>query len=157
MPAIIIIDVQGFKQKKNNQFILKELAILTSGNQVQHYIFKPPFPYKDLTLAEKKQVRWLQHNFHGFRWDDGDIPYHSICGVADRLLRDKIIYVKGCEKIQWLKQIFGNKLIIYDAEEEGCPKLTTEDESEPSCIVHKGQCALKNVFIIRKFLNKTEF
>lgn len=151
--TIIIIDVQGFKLQ-NNQFILKELAILTSENQVQHYIFQPPFPYKDLTRAEKRQVRWLQYNFHGFRWGDGNIPYNRIYGIADQLLlllQDKIIYVKGSEKKQWVEQIFGNKLIVYDAEEEGCPNLTTEDKIEPSCIVHKGRCALKNVFFIKNF------
>lgn len=152
-----IVDIQGFKLQ-NNEFVFKELAILTEEYQLQHYIFKPPFSYKDLTTTEKRQVKWLQHNFHGFKWDDGYIPYQKLYATVEPLLRNKIIFVKGSEKMRWIEQAFGSEFTTYDVEEDGCPKLSALkfENDVPSCIIHNGYCALENVFLIRNFMrNKT--
>lgn len=51
-PKAAIVDVQGFKTD-DNQFILKEIAILYS-DQLQVFMIQPPFPFQNLTSTEKK-------------------------------------------------------------------------------------------------------
>lgn len=154
MAAAAIVDVQGFKDQ-HNKFIVKELAILSSEDKLQHFIFQPPFKFEDLTPKIKKQVFWLKHNLHGFGWHDGYVPYHYLYTVVTPLLAEKNIYVKGLEKKEWLKDFLGDGVTIWNIEDElNCPKLSWLRflHTEFSCLNHKGQCALQNVFTIRKFL-----
>jgi len=57
--------------------------------------------------SEKSQASWLKINHHGFRWDDGHVPYT----MAKNLVRKAIgtdsplINVKGLEKKKWLCEI----------------------------------------------------
>lgn len=149
-----VVDVQGFK-RENGPFIVKELAILTNQNKLQHFIFQPPFSFKKLTTAEKRNVIWLQRNLHGFYWEDGQVPYHQLYATIKPLLRNETIYVKGSEKVQWMLDILGANGNILNIEDElTCGKIidmTSGDE--PSCLLHTGQCGLKNVFVIRNLLN----
>lgn len=149
-----IVDVQGFKDNQN-KFIVKEIAILTSENKFQHFIFQPPFAFKDLTNEAKKQVKWVKNNLHGFDWYDGYIPYHHLYTIVPTLLHGKTIFVKGQEKIEWIKEFVTENIYIVDVEDElECPKLSWLKfvNQNISCISHKGLCALQNVFNIKNFL-----
>jgi len=94
----IFIDLQGFIF--SNKFTVKEVAVLKDGTTLFHYIFREPEPWHFLTRSEKSQASWLKINYHGFRWDDGHVPYT----LAKNLVRKAIgadpplIYVKGLEK-----------------------------------------------------------
>lgn len=153
-----IIDVQGFKGL-TNKFIVKELAILTDGNQMQHFVFQPPFRFKDLTIEKRREAKWLCKNYHGFCWDDGYIPYHQMYSLIAPILKDKTIYVKGCQKARWLQDIFSN-ITVHDMEDElQCPNLSYLqflNSNVQRCLIHNGRCAQQNVCLLRNFLESNQ-
>lgn len=148
-----IVDVQGFKTEAN-KFVLKEIAILCS-DKLQMFLIKPPFPFYDLTKQERRQVAWIERN-RKICWGEGFIPYSNYQYLILDLLRDKCIYIKGLEKVLWLKNILNNNNVI-NLEDKGCPSLPSlydqykYSEDLYSCIYHSSICALKNVLCLKKW------
>ena len=106
-----IIDFQGFITSKN-KFIFKEVVIIGIEEdaipEVSHFL--PPCEWKNLSSKEKSTGRWLEWNFHGLPWQSGDIPYYQLEeSIQDSLIYANRIYVKGEEKLRWLKPILRNK------------------------------------------------
>lgn len=152
------VDVQGFKTDLND-FIIKEIAI-KSGSQLITLLFKPPFYRFELTDTEKKQVSWIERNRKIF-WDEGFIPHCYHKNIIRELLKNKNIYVKGLEKVTWIKKILedsiDDNLCIFNLEDIGCPSLSSLYENYKSgldvyqCIYHSTHCALKNVSCMQKW------
>lgn len=151
---IIIVDIQGFKDANNN-FIIKELALATLYNSItQSYLIKPPYSFNYLTEEEKEQTRWLEKN-RGIYWSEGYIDHREFKRLIVPYLIDKIIFVKGREKVNWIKELcsFCNPV---DLEEKNCCNLTTLHamyckEKKFNCMFHKKECALGNVICLRKW------
>lgn len=152
----VIVDLQGFKTEYN-EFILKEIAVLT-GTQLIHLLFEPPFSFHELTEKEKKQVCWIQRNRKIF-WKEGYVSYGDHKNIIRNILRNKNIYVKGLEKIQWLTNIMDDCNVgeLCNLEDFGCPSLLSLYEKYKDCvdvyqcIHHFNICALKNVKCIQKW------
>lgn len=151
----VIVDIQGFKDN-NNKFIVKEAAVLSSENRVQHFIFQPPYKFQGLVLSKQKLAKWMQIYHHRFPWNFGFIPYYMLENCIAPLLKNKHIYVKGCEKKNWIRDIFGSDLSVYNMEDDmKCPKLAFLKYRYPNvhrCLIHEGVCALENVLMLEKFL-----
>lgn len=157
---IVIVDLQGFKDYQN-QFILKEFAILINGYS-QIFLVKPPYAFTKLTKEERKRVQWLE-NDRGIYWSEGFIDYREFKQVIKPYLNKKKILVKGLEKIKWIKNFHENCEII-DMGENGCPnfaKLCDEYEKSKNlnlnCVYHKNKCALKNVICLEKWCKDNNF
>lgn len=154
----VFVDVQGFKTDYN-EFIIKEIAI-KSGQQFITLQFKPPFSYNELTNTEKKNVCWIERNRQIF-WDEGFIPYSYHTIYIRGLIKNKTIYVKGLEKVTWLKKILGYNMdqnsCIFNLEDKGCPNLLSLYKDYKSCldvyrcINHSSHCALQNVTCMQKW------
>lgn len=144
----LFVDIQGFKDE-NNKFILKELAILSTENEFQHFIVKPPYEFKNLPTAQQNQVRWLCKNHYNFKWESGFISLDNLVQHLSLVLSGKIIYVKGTEKIAWLKDIFIHIHSIFNLEDYGYPSIKDLRNLFPNsrkCLLHNGSaCAQKNV------------
>lgn len=161
-----IIDMQGFKGP-NNQFIVKEIAVLYKDNTHQHFIVQPPYDMKCLSEELQKQVIWLYHNYHGLSWNGGSTTLQEVLNLISFKLRhhDKI-YVKHLEKEQWLRTLFENsnnnnnnyvKLIpIVNLDNLDCPNIHTLKKTFPlyHCSLHSGCCALQNIYLFYCFINK---
>lgn len=145
----VIVDLQGFWKPKNT-FVLKEVAILHSGaTSPIVYQFAAPFPWRDLPLSYQRKIRWLERQYHGLRWTLGTLPYDTVKDVLTPLLRDvSRIYVKGHEKVAWLREhadVDENR--VLDLEQWGCPSLPilrAEDQ--------RRACAAENVKLLAKWL-----
>lgn len=148
-----IVDVQGFKTDEN-QFIVKEIAVLCN-NHLQTLLIKQPYPFYDLTTSEKRQVSWIERNRHIY-WREGFVPYWQFKYYISDFLKDKNVYVKGLEKVQWIKEILPDNT-VYNLEDKGCPsimKLYAEyNESNLIfyCLYHSKICAQKNVICLSKW------
>lgn len=148
-----IVDVQGFKTE-TNEFIPKEIAVLIN-NKIQVLLIKPPFPFYNLTKQEKRQVTWIERN-RKIYWNEGVVSYSNYQNVFMDIIRDKRIFTKGVEKVLWLKNIVKNNN-VYNFEDRGCPSLLSLNEEYEnynelySCIYHDKICALKIVFILKKW------
>ena len=153
------VDLQGYIL--NNQFIVKEAAILRRGFIVSHYFFACPVPWYLLTKSERRQASWLVHNHHGLQWEDGNVPYSMaqrlittaiIGGIHDEEESSSLVYVKGLEKREWLTEILddagnGFNIETLDAYYEDIPALSKLDPTYSlRCEKHVKNCALQNVF-----------
>lgn len=149
--ATIFVDLQGFKNSKNN-FIVKEFAIVTN-EWTQVFLVKPPYSFTSLTLEEKKQAVWLERN-RGILWSEGFIDAREFKRIIPLYIENRNIVVKGFEKVTWIKALCENCKIV-DIGDKGCPNLSNLNEkyqnSELYCVNHKKQCALKNALCLSKW------
>ncbi|EZA58141.1 hypothetical protein X777_01869 [Ooceraea biroi] len=94
-------------------------------------------------------------NHHGLQWDDGTIPYRWAKDLITKAVTDEasytIVYVKGREKREWLRNLLLDDDDIYietiDAHYEDVPSLNKLDVTHTlRCNKHVTKCALQNVF-----------
>jgi hypothetical protein len=164
---IAVLDIQGFRAEQ--QFIVKELSfsILILSNIEfdvdRHYIFRPPFEWKALNRKDRQTSLWLRTHYHGFTWNSGNTNYCEIAKCFEELLKKSthnlVIFVKGKEKIQWLKNLCNDQnLVVRNLEELGC-NINFNDEAiermQPHhCRKHEiiKQCAKQNVEFLKEWV-----
>lgn len=99
------VDIQGFRGN-GGRFIIKEISIYKHGILSTH-LFEAPYSYNSLEKKYKAQALWLFYNHHGLSWNDGYIPYTRLGEIMFKELviknNNNIIYIKGEEKREWLK------------------------------------------------------
>lgn len=176
-----IIDMQGFKDDSNN-FIVKELSFLTKNIKFSE-IIKSPHAFDCLSSRSQNIANWLIQNYHGLAWNDGYITVAELRKTILPILRNKILYVKGEEKVEWIRSILDEKneenLLIVNIEIIGCDFTLHNDvisdnssdfpesveifekrqESQICCSKHKAKprtfnCALRNVVKLKKWYVK---
>uniref|UniRef100_A0ABD2VS86 Uncharacterized protein n=1 Tax=Trichogramma kaykai TaxID=54128 RepID=A0ABD2VS86_9HYME len=149
-----IIDVQSFKSH-GNKFIFKEVALISLAEKVPSvYLFKPPHAFMRHSPTNKASVRWLENNYHRLKWSCGDIDYSELDITLLRALHDaQNVYVKGADKVQWLRKYSSE---IIDLETVGCPALY-KLQRLPACAHHSliidAECAVSNVLALKEWLN----
>lgn len=147
----LIVDLQGFKVNQN-KFILKEICIW-KRDRIHHFIIKPPFDWKYLSKRSKQQAVWLKKNYHGLDWTDGITTFSELIEQIKPLFekRNLIVFVKGEEKIEWLKKLFQCFKLnsIINLEHVDCEINLHDFEIKnvifDHCNYHKLRCALQNV------------
>lgn len=155
---ILVVDVQGFYI--NNNFIAKEISILSDDSQAQTFIIKPPFQHSLLTTKEKATNNWLYRYHHGLNWGDGESTLLNVVEYFKIFIMNKefIGYVKGLEKTCWVKNLFMNEIPFYNLDDLECPNLKTLYKTNSSinvCNYHNYKnniCSEKNVYILMKFI-----
>lgn len=162
---IAFADLQGFIV--NKQFVLKELCFsLTSSTPssftgefpVYHFVFKEPFAYKFVSDACKRGIIWSTIFQHGFYWTDGNVEYKQIDHSVEPLRSPNLtIYVKGTQKVAWLRNILNSDHIdCRNIEDIGCNFRLSDQHG--SCRMNCGQhkqkvkiCALRNVRLLEEW------
>lgn len=156
MTQFTLIDVQGFKHA--NKFILKEIYIITD-NKKFHAIIKSPFEYKQTNPKFRQEINWVTNNYHGIKWNDGNISLSSFLKSVKTALKGKVVLCKGCEKMKWIEQIFSG--IISDCqnlENEGCNVKLHEcvkNDTNFTCTFHHNMtvhCAMRNVDFLKNWV-----
>lgn len=97
------VDVQGFKDNFN-RFILKEFVFITRNITFHDFVFAPKIW---LDESHQKQANWLTENYHGLNWNDGFSSFSEFYKTIKPLLAQKVIYLKGEEKVKWFNYTFG--------------------------------------------------
>lgn len=157
---IIIVDIQGFNLP---DFYPKEITFM-SGQQTAHYLLKPPFPITTLNNQVRKQIKYLENNCHGLKYDAGCIVYDQLDDILrNHLLNNNadIVYLKGHQKHEFLK----NKL--FELEEQipsSAPDIINVEniidapnfiKGAPCCFNHinyKSMCSLTNCNLLYNWL-----
>ena len=100
----VVVEFEGF-QLSPYDFIIKELAFyVVDFGYHGRWNFLPPFPWNELSVKNKKTAAWLTQNYHGLRWESGDLPYSSSELILTYLLTSyNTIYTKGLEKLFFWK------------------------------------------------------
>jgi len=154
-----IVDLQGFSGPKG-QFVLKEVAILTHGMTLPVvYQFAPPYPWNDLSSDLQRRNAWLERNYLGLKWNSGTTPYDRIEDILNSHLGlIEKIYVKGREKVEWLRTLLQSTHHLienlendYDDDDDDIPSLR---KLTSTCPHHKKQfmCAADNVMALSQFI-----
>ena len=156
-----VLDFQGFKDE-NNDFIVKELAILsTDGERYELQLFQPPYAFNKLSKDLQKQVIWLEKQFHGLYWNSGHRDYKELKDVFEGIQISGTIYVKGLEKQRYAKKLLGDfNVNIINLEDMGCPSLSKLKQQmnpvvlKPCTFNHTmTNCAYVNVYVLAFWLN----
>ena len=150
----IFVDLQGFAF--NNNFVVKEVAVLRNGKMLSHYVFREPVPWSLLTKSEKSLVCWLRIHHHGLRWEDGHVPYSQARGLINRDIgtEPSLIYVKGLEKKKWLREILDDNFEIetIEVDYEDIARLKDLDIiGTLRCGYYMKHCAMQNVCKLYKW------
>lgn len=176
---IAFADLQGFFIGNDKRFILKEFCFsisssINNNNNIKfnpsishHYIFAAPFPFHHLSESCQKSVIWLTRNHHGLQWSQGQTNYNKIRECIQPLLEEHhhhhhhhlVIYVKGDQKVNWLKELCSNISIdCRNIEEIGCCSRLPQDYGHIfyNCNQHdkrstNRRCALQNTKIIENW------
>lgn len=142
---MLVIDVQGFKTSEKD-FAPKELAVF-DGHRVSHYVFKPPFAFRNLPPTFRQQATWLMHNHHCLDWNEGFTPPFMLPVILQRLTQQAdTVYVKGSEKSNYIRR-FVSQPVVELPEEPALQAML------PSCFYHHHSlcyCALSNVYYLYK-------
>ena len=155
----VVVEFEGF-QLNPYDFIIKELAfyVIDYGYHAR-WNFLPPFPWSELSAKNKKMAAWLTRNFHGLRWESGDLPYSSCELILTSLLTSyKVIYTKGLEKTIFLERKSGRK--IFNLDDLNCPKVTSLGSLQVKCPVHMlhfKHCALVKASFYALYIKETTF
>lgn len=149
-----VFDVQGFKAN-GNTFIFKEVAIIPlSTDELSVFLFKPPHNFAELSPFHKNENRWLEQHYHRLRWIRGDLNYDELeCTLKHVLTHAELVYVKGVEKIRWVRKYTTAEII--DLGLLGCPALRNLTRI-PACAHHSfniySECAVSNVLALKKWV-----
>lgn len=71
---LIVVDIQGFNLP---EFYPKEISFVNEHLN-SHYLVKPPMSYGILSNDIKKQVKYLERNHHGLRYNSGCISDNKL-------------------------------------------------------------------------------
>ena len=72
---------------------------------------------------DRQQTQWLQRRL-GLRWEEDGIPYASFPSIMREQLKDiDIVFVKGLEKQEWLRNYASSACVFVDFHAWGCPAL----------------------------------
>lgn len=140
----ILVDFQGFKDNQN-AFIIKELAFcdLVSENKWKHFTFRPPYPKSELFYKVIRANEWCTRNLHGFKWEDGRVPYAELTNVLQTTTSNfKHVITKGQEKAKFLSSLL--QRTVTDLEKVLQGKLADLPDVYVPC-THGTRCALKGV------------
>ncbi|KAJ8665800.1 hypothetical protein QAD02_007462 [Eretmocerus hayati] len=152
-----VIDFQGFRSF-SSEFVFKEVAILSTekGAQPRVFLFKPPHGWNQLPSKLKSENRWLEKNYIGISWSEGDIPYDELkATLQDALKNSTRVFVKGGEKKRLLDKIIPN---VEDLEAYGSPSISHLcKDAHGHCSHHtlcvNARCAAQTVHCIREWMD----
>lgn len=159
----VVIDVQGFII--DNHFFPKEVCVSGVDSKITTFLIAPPIEYSELTNKDRITNKWLCNHLHGLCWNDGNITHEEFSQYLVVYLKkeqDIIVYVKGIEKVRWLRQLLGKKeqIQIVDLDEFNCPNIKTLYKNNTQikvCNYHRSvymkTCSRKSVIILRNFIS----
>lgn len=153
---LAFIDLQGFLYGDNSTFAIKEICIFTKNIKLHEFV-KPPFSFNELKGHFKKQAEWLEEYHHGLNWNTGYITLQELQITISPILKGKILLVKGCNKVKWMKDILEDQQIIcINVEDINCELQLNKEirQSQFACKKHKysnSHCARSNAALIKNW------
>ena len=100
-------------------------------------------------------IGWTNRN--GIPWNSGDVPYEKGGEILrNNLQHADIIYVKGLEKIKWLKNFireFYNIVNLDDYDYPSLRKFRTKSLCPPHCPVSEFNYAMENEKLLKSWLH----
>ena len=141
--------------------VLKELALVNLELETsQSWIFLPPYPFEELTLALKFGNEYISRHSYGLRWDDGDVPYMDLKKVLTTYTEGSgTLYTFGKARQKFLEEILQRTVI--NLQELRCPKYSDLSFPTKSCVhplhqFRKYRCALREAKCYAQFIKYSD-
>lgn len=151
--GIGVVEIQCFRGK-NNEFVVKELAISSPSQQcMHHYFFLPPYDIEELSDKNYETAQYLTNSLHGLTWESGEVSYDSLPIILKALCEKfSIIFTKGQEKSLFLSKLLNRSVKNLDT--VLLKKIDLLPQPDFICR-HDGTCARKNVLKICNWIINT--
>lgn len=159
----VYVDIQGYRRPKN-YLVCKEFCLLDDYGYEYHAIVKPSIPLKRLPSHYRRQAEWVLNNHHKIQYSHGDVDPFELRDRMYPKLQNKIIWVKGEDKIRWLKYMFRNhgEIECFNIDSMDFDISLKPDEPFEVCDYHdylyygtkQGPCALSSALLIQDLVNK---
>lgn len=158
----VYVDIQGFKKPKN-RLICKEFCLLDDNGFKFHALVKPSTSFKVLPYYYKRQAIWLMKMHHKIDYDFGDIDPFDLRDQMFPKMQNKIVLVKGLDKIKWLKYMFRRHGEIECLDINSLDFDTTLKQADPYeiCEYHnqvfgwsEGPCAMSTALLVQDLTHK---
>lgn len=158
----VYVDIQGFKKPKN-RFICKEFCLIDNDGYKFHAFVKPTISFKKLPNVYKRQAIWLMNNHHKIDYDFGDTDSFDLRDQMYPKLRNKIVLVKGMEKVKWLQYMFRlhGGIVCLDIDSMDFDMTLKQSDPYDICNHHnrifgwtQGPCAMSTALMIQDLAHK---
>lgn len=158
----VYVDLQGFKKTKN-RLICKEFCLVDDNGYKFHAFVKPTIEFKKLPSFNKRQAIWLMNNHHKIDYDFGDMDPFELRDQMYPKMENKIVFVKGLEKVKWLKYMFRNhgEIECYDIDSQGFDATLKQSDPYDVCEFHnhvfgwtQGPCAMSTALMVQDLAHK---
>lgn len=158
----VFVDIQGFKRPKN-YLVCKEFCLLDDTGYKFHAIVKSSIEFKRLPSIYKRQAIWLMNNHHRIDYDAGDIDPFDLRDQMYPKVQNKIVLVKGLDKIRWLKHMFRlhGEIVCLDIDSLDFDVSLKKEDPYDICEYHnrifgwtQGPCAMSTALLIQDLAYK---
>lgn len=159
---LVYVDIQGFKMP-GNRLMCKEFCLLDDNGYTFHALVKSTTSFNRLPSFYKRQALWLMKNHHKIDYNFGDINPYDLCNQMFPKMQNKIVLVKGFEKVEWLKAMFRDygeiecldiNNLDFDASMKQVDPYNVCDYHNQVFTWTKGPCAMSTALMIRDLAHK---
>ena len=142
----IVICTEGFQLK--DSYILKELTILSMGEEWKHFFFLPPAI--KLSTNDKAWIRHSTRYCHELSWSDGDIPYTLIQPILEKF-KDLTIYSYGQYDTNLLEEFLPTSVIV-NIQREGYTLPNSIKKRNCFNNHNPSRCALAKAHAVKEYM-----
>lgn len=160
----VVVHFSAFEQDTNidsgdnNSLVVKELAIVNIDLDCsQSWLFKPPFPYSELSTSYKHNNDYLSLHEYGVQWSEGEVSYTELNNILLKYTQQcSAVYCYGAARQCFLESIIG-KHVINIQEDLKCPHYSQLSYPSRSCAhyFHRFsfyRCSLKECWAYANFI-----
>lgn len=152
-----VVEFQAFSNS-NDEYIIKELTFFDmSTNAVYSFLFKPPFPFRQLNKKAQRSNKWLMNNYHYITWEEGFTSYNEVHSVMYHFCsKFTKFYTTGSQKRNWINMYTTKD--VYDI----LIDKTFKETYEGICVYvqnhghSSSNCALQKAYRLASFLQKCD-
>ena len=141
-----VADLHWFKGE-NNEFIVKEFALVNQNDNYALIHFKSPYAKSSLCEKLYREASYLERHYHKISWCSGETDFSDSL-IVDYLKTYNHIYTKGREKADFLRKYHGDVREI--PENFPKPDFTKPTWCTDSCSIHRklqnARCALVSAY-----------
>ena len=140
---------------RENGNLVKEMTII-HGDWILHKVLPlPPIQFLQLSKKDRDTNHYLERYYHRLGWSAGTCKDSFQTVVTDAIPRHSLIYIKGSQKLEWIRSLFGGRY-TYIQLEHVLPSLKTLETINVQCPYqsHGVHCSyLKAMFISNTIFN----
>ena len=148
----VYIGVEGYLLSEG--FIAKELAILHTDGQFDHYILQPPLD-TELSVKDLQTVFYVTKNLNNLPYEDGYIPYEKLTEIF-KGIENNIIFTYGCIATQLVQKYLPNT-IVFNTRKEGFKLPANLVPTYCSRLHPPRYCAKSKAIEIKNYEDKKNF